>query len=432
MPGLINLGVGLSALGDSVSKTAGSMAMEQQKENMEQQKLTLVQQLRATQPPTIYEAGRLAHDKALEDAPTTDLGKLKRDFDRNLISKDVYDAGVAKATHETSDPLAQLEDGTYVDRKDAIGQKGYHAQEALVQLEDGTYVDRKDAIGKKGRETQGQVVQLADGTYVDRKNAIGKKGPLSASRQAPITDENDPDAQAWFHDIANGNGNLANVPGNLKNVVARLMNKADGAVFTPRAKTQMTLAASRIAKEYLDAPQYKLTMNGLPYLQRIDAAFKKPHPGSVEDLALLDSMVKLDTAGNAVTEQQVKTITDGKSWADSVNVYYNKVKNGGVLSDNQRKEIHDLAGEVYNNYRKGFEPLYNELKAQLEDAGIPKQFWSLPDYNKLAGEALAGTSFADKPPAAPAGGAAAIPPVPSGVTPDLWQHMTPQERDLWK
>jgi protein MpaA len=62
-------------------------------------------------------------------------------------------------------------------------------------------------------------------------------------------------------------------------------------------------------------------------------------PGSVSDQDLLDSLTKLNTAGNAITDAQVKLVTDGKSWADSVGTAFNKLQNGGVLSNNQRQQI---------------------------------------------------------------------------------------------
>lgn len=61
--GMINIGAGLSALGESVAKTAGGMAIEQQRANMEEQKLRLADQLssdRAWSAPGVKQSVALA------------------------------------------------------------------------------------------------------------------------------------------------------------------------------------------------------------------------------------------------------------------------------------------------------------------------------------------------------------------------------------
>ncbi len=146
-------------------------------------------------------------------------------------------------------------------------------------------------------------------------------------------------------------------------------------------------------------PQYELTANGLPYLQRIDAALKIP--GSVSDQDLLDSLTKLNTAGNAVTDAQVKIITDGKSFSDWANTIANKFRTGGVLSADQRKQIRDISNSIYANYKKGYQPVYDQATSQLKAAGIPEAFWTIPDLNKLNAGVEAGRSSPASPAASP-------------------------------
>ncbi len=141
-------------------------------------------------------------------------------------------------------------------------------------------------------------------------------------------------------------------------------------------------AANSIAKNFIDLPQYKLTANGLPYLQRIQAA--NSEPGSVSDAELLDSIVKLNTGGNQVTEAQVALITGGRSYSDSLNVWKNKLSNGGVLSDTQRKQLTELAGKVFDRYKTDYQPVYDQVTKQLKDAKIPEAFWTIPDLNTLS------------------------------------------------
>lgn len=199
----------------------------------------------------------------------------------------------------------------------------------------------------------------------------------------------------WTQAVLGGNSTIAQVPLALRTAVAHALNTASGpdgagGSYSPLAASRLTMASSRLVSRFADLPQYTLTANGLPYLQRIDAALKTP--GSVSDQDLLDSLTKLNTAGNAISDAQVKIITDGKSISDIANTWANKLKNGGVLSDNQRQQIQQIAKGIYANYQKGYQPVYDQVTAQLKAAGIPKQFWTIPDLNNLSAKADNGSS----------------------------------------
>ncbi len=203
----------------------------------------------------------------------------------------------------------------------------------------------------------------------------------------------DPVIGSHVKNILSGNETMAQVPAALRNKVSIALQGAGSGSFSPLAGSRLTLASSRITAPFTNMAAYKLTADGLPYLQRIDAAFK--HKGSVSDQDLLDSLTKLNTGGNAVTDAQVKLITDGKSFSDTIGTWSNKVQNGGVLSENQRKQIKEIANDIFKNYRKGYQPVYEQASKQLKAAGIPEQFWTIPDLNKLnAGQA---DILADKP-----------------------------------
>jgi len=135
----------------------------------------------------------------------------------------------------------------------------------------------------------------------------------------------------------------------------------------------------------LKLPQYQLTSQALPYLARIDAALTVP--GSISDQDLLDSLTKINTGGAAVTEAQINTILKGRSWPDALSRWQNKLSTGGVLSDEQRKEIDKIAKAIYQNYLKQWQPLYHKIRGQLKATGIPEQFWSLPNLEQLSAEA---------------------------------------------
>lgn len=199
--------------------------------------------------------------------------------------------------------------------------------------------------------------------------------------------------QAWVTAVLNGNATMQQVPAAIRDEVAVGLTDQPQTAYSPLAASRFSTAANRIVSNYIKLPQYELTANGLPYLQRIDAAMK--NPGAVSDQDLLDSLTKLNTAGNAISDAQVAIITNGQSWADSVGVALNKLQNGGVLSDNQRQQIQKIAGAIYANYQKGYQPVYDQVTSQLKASGIPEAFWTIPDLNNLS--AQIGTSDPSHP-----------------------------------
>lgn len=192
----------------------------------------------------------------------------------------------------------------------------------------------------------------------------------------------DATAKSYADGIMNGTiTSLASVPKAYKDKVANLLDKTNGSSYTPLAGSRYTMESNRIVSNYTQLPAYQLTAGGQLYLGRINAALKSP--GSVSDQDLLDSLTKLNTGGNAISDAQVKLITDGQSFADSASVWGNKLKNGGVLSDNQRDQIHTLAANIFKSYQDAYQPVYQQASKQLTDAGIPKAFWTIPDLNTL-------------------------------------------------
>lgn len=195
---------------------------------------------------------------------------------------------------------------------------------------------------------------------------------------------------AWVASVINGNSTMSSVPAAYKNQVAVGINSQPATAYSPLAASRNTTAATKIASNFIKLPQYQLTANGLPYLQRIDAALKTP--GSVSDQDLLDSLTKLNTAGNAISDAQVKIITDGKSLSDWGGTILNKLGNGGVLSNNQRQQIDKISKAIFANYQKGYQPVYDQVTKQLTAAGIPKAFWTIPDLNNLDAQIQGGSS----------------------------------------
>ncbi len=206
---------------------------------------------------------------------------------------------------------------------------------------------------------------------------------------ATVSNVSDPAIAAYVSGIQNGTiTSIASVPSRYKSQVALEMKKQN--ISSPLADTRFTIASSRITAPFEQLAAYTLTSNALPYLEKIDAAASIP--GSVSDQDLLDAFTKLSTSGGVISDAQVKVITGGSSWSDTANVLAKKVGQGGVLSDNQRKQIQDIAKATYTNFKKGYQPIYDQATAQLTKAGIPNQYWTIPDLNTLS--ALSGISSA--------------------------------------
>lgn len=225
--------------------------------------------------------------------------------------------------------------------------------------------------------------------------------PVGAKINLPLAGgalSTDPIVDGWAQGILNGSvTGVQSVPKQYQAAVNAALNTPGQNGYAPLAVSRFTRGANAIVANYINLPQYQLTSNGLPYLQRIDAAIK--NPGSVSDQDLLDSLTKLNTSGNAISDAQVKLITDGKSFADMASTFENKFQTGGVLSANQRTQIQKIANAIYDNYKTGYQPVYDQATAQLKASGIPEAFWTIPDLNKLntqtAGSSSSSSSIAD-------------------------------------
>lgn len=215
-------------------------------------------------------------------------------------------------------------------------------------------------------------------TYLNGQQIAGPGTP-TGQNATTVTGGGDA-VQGYVDGIKNGTiTSISSVPAQYKNQVAVAMDQQN--ISSPLADSRYTNAVNKVVANYISLPGYQLTANGLPYLQRIAAA--EETPGSISDQDLLDSLTKLNTAGNAISDAQVKLITDGQSYSDWANVISNKTKTGGVLSDAQRQQIQTIAQNIYQNYQEGYQPIYDQVTSQLKDAGIPSDYWTIPDLNTL-------------------------------------------------
>lgn len=253
---------------------------------------------------------------------------------------------------------------------------------SMVSAKDRFEAQNKDALQtERTREFNITSGETARANRAREGQAAAMLAETTRANQAKEGGSDQATVQSYGENILNGNAMLQNVPAKDRPAVSKYIADQTDAT-SPTGASRATMASARITEPFRKLPQYELTANGLPYLQRIDAAMKVP--GSVSDQDLLDSLTKLNTAGNAISDAQVKIITDGKSWSDAIGTFANKFKNGGVLSDNQRQQIQSIAKEIYANYKKGYQPVYDQATAQLKAAGIKPQFWTIPDLNNLS------------------------------------------------
>lgn len=222
--------------------------------------------------------------------------------------------------------------------------------------------------------------------------------------------------QATVDAIHNGQADFRSIPSLIKPLVLKaLSSDSNKNVYSPQAGQRFTSEASRITSPYEKLPQYQRMASSFQPIARIDEAMK--NPGSVSDQELLDAITKLSTQGQ-VTEAQTNIITKGKSLSDWANVMKNQLTSGGVLSDQQRKDIQTISHNISGAYQKQYQPLYNEVTGKLQGANIPKPFWTIPDLASIGAQGQTATAA----PAAP--GASVPPPLPGQTLPQMVKPIT--------
>lgn len=152
---------------------------------------------------------------------------------------------------------------------------------------------------------------------------------------------------------------------------------------SPRVTGQWTTATNKELSAFKGLGTYQVLSTVAPYMANIRAA--QVNPGSISDLELLDSYVRLSKGGTGqVTGDQVDIALKGSSLGDTASQLENKLQNGGVLSTNQRQQLVQLASQVFQENANDFQKIYVQAINGLQAEGIPTQFWSnLPDLNSL-------------------------------------------------
>ena len=246
---------------------------------------------------------------------------------------------------------------------------------------------------------------------VEPPEAFKQKVEMARQQRSIITNsqsgagipDNDPAALGYLSTIHSGLGSLRSVPlqGGMRDKVARLLLAEKDPSGSPTVTALQTSAAKKITDPYTSNPHYILYANAQPFLERLKAAAGMN--SSIGDVDSLDSLTKLETGGNAITEAMINTNILGQSVKDRINVIKNKfTAQGGILSADQRKEVVQLGQNIYDNYKAGYKDVYTAATKQLNAAKIPSQYWTIPDLNQFE-------SGGDQSNIAPAGTSATLP-----------------------
>ena len=216
----------------------------------------------------------------------------------------------------------------------------------------------------------------------DLAKAAAQRSIITNSQSGANIPDNDPAVLGYVNAIHSGLGSLRSVPMNMRGAVARVLAAETDPSGSPTITALQTSAAKKITDPYTSNPRYTLYANAQPFLDRLKAAASMN--SSVGDPDLLDSLTKLETGGNAITEGMVSTNLLGQSIKDKINVIKNKyTAQGGVLSEDQRKQVVQLGQTIYDNYKAGYKDVYTAATKQLNAAKIPSQYWTIPDLNQF-------------------------------------------------
>ena len=301
-----------------------------------------------------------SYQKEKTDALQKTIDSAQKEIDNyyNRTIKPIQDVALeAKKNGADEKTIAKIASSSNV--TDAINNASIYLQSATGQL--GDYIQYKKDMYQKGlvpedynswkaKDDQQKINLKASEAYATAKATA--KGKAAGTVPGTTVDEN---------------GNVITT-GNLSALDIGRYN----------------LAATRATKVFRESQAFKAAQNAGFYIAKIDAA--KNNTGSIGDQEILDSISQFNTGGGRVTEAQVNLILKGKSLSDTVNSWSNKVKNGGILSDSQRKQALEIAKATADNFLKNYEDKYKPLAENLTKQGIPKEFWGVPTPEALKGE----------------------------------------------
>lgn len=360
---------------------------------------------------------------ASQAQPTTDAGAdpLASYFPKGTSPSQIQAAkmrGMLEGPKGFSEALAKIWEPYTLARPGAVRAVGGETVQTAPQVNDPNkpinaatgelnqpYIDAETQLRKAGRMTPQEAAanagaaaraRLAPDIIQSEINLAGQRKTAEIKATQSAIGPDDPGVEAYKNQVYAGSLDPRNVPVEYRTQMVKSMDneakQAEAESKDPRlppiATSRLTQVAERISSGYRSTSGYKLAVDGLPYIERIKAASSGPH-NTQSDAELLDAFTKLNNSGNAITDAQVNLVTGYRSYGDALNVFMNKFKQGGALSDAQRQDIVKLADSTYDNYMKGYQPMYQELTDKLRENRIPERMWPIPNFNTLASKTRA-------------------------------------------
>lgn len=329
--------------------------------------------------------------------------------DANFQLMDSYNKQIASIRKEKNDAAIKLNE-TLLNESEKFAQDKKDAQDKIdaIALEakkngmpDINVITSSKSIGA-AMQAAGSYLQSGTGdvaNYLVYKRQTSEKGltPMDYAewqakedaRKAKIES-----SKAYDTAYSTAKGKAAGTPDSGATTVDENGNIISTGNLSTLEIGRFNLAATRATKVFRDTMAFKAAQNADFYISKLKAA--NENVGSIGDQEILDSISQFNTGGGRVTEAQVNLILAGKSLPDTVNAWTNKVKNGGILSDSQRKQALKLATATAEEFIKNYEKKYTPLKEKLQKQGIPEEFWGIPSPEQLNGEIDTGTDSATK------------------------------------
>lgn len=218
----------------------------------------------------------------------------------------------------------------------------------------------------------------------------------------------------------------------------------------PKAfRTKMTDAAAEKAvgpkadqieslrKETQQLPSYKNYAQAIPaYNSVVDAARRDT---KAADLNLVYGLAKIMDPGSVVREGELQMANDTQGVAERLIGMVKSINGGARLGPKARAALLAEAQSRMGSFKQAHDEDYNHYGEISDAMGIKRDLVlpRLPKMSTIDPKDIAGDPANDGEAPVKAGPvtdgrAPKTPPAPKGVDPALWQHMTDEERALWK
>ncbi len=174
----------------------------------------------------------------------------------------------------------------------------------------------------------------------------------------------------------------------------RMLAEAQAGTVDATAATKWVSVSNALTKNMTSSATYKAIAGASDSLANLESAMNDP--GSVSDTVLVQSLAKLSIGGSVsrISTSQLSSIIGGQSISDWATKIGNQISGqGGQLSPDQRKQALALAQALYTNYQTAYKTqIYDPSVKQLNAAGVPPQYQTLPDPTSMSLSSLGATN----------------------------------------